>query len=73
MKHTCNDGYGPHFGKKTEGCPRCDELLSGAPVRKWAGFELKEYNARVDKAYRASHAIKHAKGECGVVCTAMEW
>lgn len=26
-KHTCG---GPAFGRKTPGCPRCDELLAGA-------------------------------------------
>lgn len=35
-KHTCNNGAGPFFGKKTAGCPRCDELLSGAKPRAWA-------------------------------------
>jgi hypothetical protein len=28
--HTCG---GPKFGRKTPGCPRCDELLAGAPAR----------------------------------------
>ena len=26
-KHTCG---GPAFGRKTPGCPRCDELIAGA-------------------------------------------
>jgi hypothetical protein len=26
-KHTCG---GPSFGRKTPGCPRCDELIAGA-------------------------------------------
>jgi len=30
-KHTCG---GPSFGRKTPGCPRCDELIAGAaPVQ----------------------------------------
>jgi len=29
-QHTCG---GPTFGRKTPGCPRCDELLAGAPAR----------------------------------------
>lgn len=29
-QHTCG---GPKFGRKTRGCPRCDELLAGAPAR----------------------------------------
>lgn len=28
--HTCG---GPKFGRKTPGCPRCDELLGGAAAR----------------------------------------
>jgi hypothetical protein len=31
--HTCNEGAGPFFGRKTAGCPRCEELLSGAVPR----------------------------------------
>lgn len=30
--HTCNDGSGPQFGRKTPGCPRCDELLGTREV-----------------------------------------
>lgn len=48
-KHTCNDGNGPAFGKKTIGCPRCDELLAGAkPVQGWgqAGKERDAANLR---------------------------
>lgn len=29
-KHNCG---GPVFGKRTEGCPRCDELAAGSPAR----------------------------------------
>lgn len=29
-KHTCNGGKGPKWGRKTPGCPRCDELLEDA-------------------------------------------
>jgi hypothetical protein len=34
-KHTCNGGNGPAFGRKTAGCPRCDELLAGAAPVEW--------------------------------------
>lgn len=33
--HTCNGGGGPVWGRKTRGCPRCEELLAGAPARTW--------------------------------------
>jgi hypothetical protein len=35
-RHTCNNGDGPHFGRRTAGCPRCDELTQGAKPREWA-------------------------------------
>lgn len=31
-RHTCG---GPVFGRKTPGCPRCDELLAGAEPVRW--------------------------------------
>jgi len=30
--HTCG---GPSFGRKTPGCPRCDELIAGAAPGAW--------------------------------------
>jgi hypothetical protein len=32
-KHTCG---GPHFGRLTPGCPRCDELSRGAKPVRWS-------------------------------------
>lgn len=29
-RHTCNDGFGPVFGRKAPGCPRCDELIAAS-------------------------------------------
>jgi hypothetical protein len=52
--HTCNNGNGPVFGRKTQGCPRCDELMAGAAPRSWGNQEVKEYNFRAGIAYRAS-------------------
>lgn len=34
-KHSCNEGNGPVFGRKTAGCSRCDELLAGAKPVVW--------------------------------------
>lgn len=34
-EHRCNGGRGPVWGRKTRGCPRCEELLAGAPARTW--------------------------------------
>lgn len=35
-EHTCNSGRGPVWGRKTRGCPRCEELLAGASARSWS-------------------------------------
>lgn len=34
-EHECNGGRGPMWGRRLPGCPRCDELLAGAPARTW--------------------------------------
>jgi hypothetical protein len=59
-KHTCNNGNGPAFGKKTAGCPRCDELLDGAaPVKGW-GYSKDQEAAR---NLRAILKMMECKGE----------
>lgn len=63
-KHTCG---GPVFGKKTPGCPRCDELLAGAQPTQWS---VRAKQADTLAAIR-SHSCK-ASG-CGPVCTAFDW
>lgn len=69
-RHTCNSGDGPYFGRKTPGCPRCDELLNGAdPVKSW--------NYHKDR-WAAQHleALKHhdcVKSNCSVICTFGDW
>lgn len=59
-KHTCG---GVKFGrKKTPGCPRCDELIAGAPPVK---RPLSQDAQRV--AEIRAHDCK--KSGCGPVCT----
>lgn len=72
-KHTCNDGRGPVFGRKTIGCPRCDELLAGAAPVKWAASRKDQdaQRCREIAAHFASH--HHRSGGCGPVCTFGEW
>jgi len=76
-KHTCNNGHGPSFGRKTAGCPRCDELLAGAAPVSWGGRRRStraEENAR--EAHRLAHFAAggpHARGLCGPVCTAFDY
>lgn len=70
-KHTCG---GPVFGKKTPGCPRCDELLDGAKPVAWNFVSRAEQDRKrcaEIAAHFASH--KHRSGGCGPVCTAFEW
>ena len=43
VRHTCNNGDGPYFGRRTAGCPRCDELTAGAAPREWSGSR-RRYN-----------------------------
>lgn len=73
--HTCG---GPVFGRKTPGCPRCDELLSGAEPVQWAGktaVQRRRDEAQDAAARRAHYAPggPHATGKCGPVCTAFDW
>ena len=65
-KHTCG---GPVFGRKTAGCPRCDELIAGAEPVRWD-------TRRADGEARRIEAIRNhdcTKSRCGPVCTAFEW
>ena len=58
-KHTCNGGEGPHFGRLTGGCPRCEELKAGAKPVRWQRT-----------APREPH---HCTEACGPICTADDW
>lgn len=69
-KHTCNAGNGPVFGKKTSGCPRCDELLAGAPAVVWSSTKRKQDEAATIRAIRA-HDCKASR--CGPICTAFDY
>lgn len=60
-RHTCG---GVRFGKKTPGCPRCDELIAGASPVLWKKLPDQEA-ARV--AEIRAHDCKKAR--CGPVCT----
>lgn len=66
-KHTCG---GPVFGRRTPGCPRCDELIAGAEPVKWSQRLQKEQDQRYMDEIR-NHDCK--KSGCGPVCTFGEW
>lgn len=68
--HTCNDGAGPVFGRKTPGCPRCDELLAGAKPRAGWGDVKRRFEAAQREAIRTHNC--RAAG-CGPVCTFGDW
>ena len=58
------------FGRKDARCPRCIELLNGAPAREgWHKdyYKMKAHEERLDH-------IKHVcDSRCGPVCTFGEW
>jgi hypothetical protein len=69
--HTCG---GPVFGRKTAGCPRCDELITGSAPVTWAPSR-RDRDAR-DCADLAAHfaSHKHRSGQCGgSQCTYGSW
>ena len=65
-KHKCG---GPVFGRKTAGCPRCDELLAGAKPVVWRHYR------RDDEARRIREIRAHncKASNCGPVCTFGDW
>jgi len=70
-KHTCG---GPAFGRKTPGCPRCDELLNGAApvVQPWRrrGSDDARRSREIHEHFASA---RHRSGGCGPVCTFGEW
>lgn len=70
-KHTCG---GPVFGRRTAGCPRCDELTAGAAPVQWRGESRRQEDARRAAEWREHAASeRHRTGGCGPVCTFGEW
>ena len=68
-RHTCG---GPVFGKKTPGCPRCDELTAGAQPVRWRESRKQE-DARRSAEIRAHFASDRHRTQCKPVCTFGEW
>ncbi len=67
-KHTCS---GPVFGRKTPGCPRCDELLAGARPVVWNVRRADESRMLEINAHFSSE--RHRSGGCGPCCTFGDW
>ena len=64
-KHTCNEGSGPVFGRKTPGCARCDELIAGARPIRW--------NQNDQERIREIQRHDCRRAGCGPVCTFGDW
>lgn len=69
-QHTCG---GPIFGRKTPGCPRCDEMLAGAPAVRWAPSRQRQDAMRCEEIRGHFASARHQSGGCGPVCTFGEW
>lgn len=64
-KHT----HGPNFGRRIDGCPRCEELTAGAaPVQRHGATRRQEEQ----RAAEIRHHNCRTYG-CGVVCTYGDW
>jgi hypothetical protein len=62
------------FGRpKPTGCPRCAELLAGAPPRRWAHSWRTLDAQRVAEIQAHFASERHRSGGCGIVCTFGEW
>lgn len=74
-RHTCNDGAGPAFGRKSPGCARCDELLAGAAPRvapAWVrGVAAKRAMEQARTRAIRAHSCK-ASG-CASMCVKFDW
>lgn len=65
-KHSCG---GVVFGKKTKGCPRCDELLAGAAPTKWGSTLAKEREDAFMRALKSHNCKSHG---CLSICVAFD-
>lgn len=84
VRHTCNPrnpGKPLPFGRKAAPgeCPRCDELLAGAPPREAHPAIQAAVTRRTEDAQRTAEirvhfaSETHRSGACGTVCTFGEW
>ncbi len=80
VAHTCNGGRGPFYGRKTPGCPRCDQLIAGAAPREappavQAAKRRHDDDERRRREWEDHITRKHHNGRCadGVVCTFGQW
>jgi hypothetical protein len=58
------------FGRKVDGCPRCEELKNGAAPVVWASTVRKQNERLFIEAVRNHNCIA---SRCGPVCTFGDW
>jgi hypothetical protein len=59
------------FSRYDRECPRCLELVNGAPARK--GWGPSQDQIRCQEINAHFSGTKHLSGGCGIVCTFGEW
>jgi len=70
-KHTCG---GPVFGRKTPGCPRCDELIAGAAPVQWNVSRRRDDDAQRREEIRRHFASHEHRTWCRQgFCTFGDW
>lgn len=58
------------FGRRVDGCPRCDELKAGAaPIKGWGTLQREQEASR--RAAIRNHNCQTS--HCGPVCTFGDW
>lgn len=60
----------PNFGRRVDGCPRCEQLKAGAKPIEWNDAK-KAREAEQFRRELARHDCK--KSNCGPVCTFGDW
>jgi hypothetical protein len=70
---TTKHNHGAKFGRKVDGCPRCEELKAGAEPVRWNLSRRQQ--AAIDDARRAEEIRSHdcRTAGCSVVCTFGDW
>lgn len=66
--------HAPNFGRKVDGCPRCQELSAGTEPRQPRVVEVIRRRETEDAA--RSRAIREhdcVASRCSSVCTAFQW
>lgn len=66
---TTEHNHGANFGRKIDGCPRCEELKAGASPVSWSWTK----RAAEQRQLQAIRRHNCKESNCGIVCTFGEW